>query len=589
MKRKNFLYAFTTGIAMMAFTIFSAGNSSAQNYALPYQPDSTGTARLQVIHNSADAAAAVVDVWVNTTKLLPNFAFRTASPFVDAPAGVLLNISIAPPNSTSWTQALYTKQVVLTANQTYVAVANGIVSTSGYTPSPTLNLGVYPIGREAASQPGNTDILVVHGSTDAPVVDIKAGSATLVDNLAYGMIDGYLEVPTADLVLDIADQTGTTVLVSYNAPLATLNLQDSAIVVVASGFLNPANNSNSSNTFGLWVALPSGGNLIPLPLYTPSSATARVQVIHNSADAAAAVVDVWVDSTKLLPNFAFRTASPFVDAPAGVALNIIIAPANSTSPAQGIATFPVTLTENETYVVVANGIVSPTGYSPAPAFNLDVYAMGREAASQPGNTDILVMHGSTDAPVVDIKAGSATLVDNLAYGSFDGYLEVPTADLVISIADETGTNVLVNYSAPLATLNLQNSAITVVASGFLNPANNSNSTNTFGLWVALPSGGNLIPLPVFTNVREVVKSLSDVSVFPNPAITRVNFTVQPADNALRTQLIDMSGRTIFDQVTSGDAGVQNGSIDVSDLREGAYILRFTSGNQQHTERVMIRR
>ncbi|MFO7722555.1 MAG: DUF4397 domain-containing protein, partial [Bacteroidales bacterium] len=325
MKKRFSLHSVFAGIALVAISIVAFGNVSAQQN--PTGPDSTNTARIQVIHNSADAAAAVVDVWVNSTKLIPNFSFRTASPFIDAPAGVLLNISIAPPNSTSWTQALYVKQVSLTANQTYIAVANGIVSTSGYTPSPTFNLGVYPIGREVASQSGNTDILVVHGSTDAPVVDIKAGNTTLVNNLAYGMIDGYLEVPTNDLVLDIADEPGANVLMQYSAPLATLGLQDSALTVVASGFLNPAANSNSANTFGLWVALPSGGNLIPLPLYTPPTATARLQVIHNSADAAAAVVDVWVGGTKLLPNFAFRTASPFVDAPAGVQLDVVIAPA----------------------------------------------------------------------------------------------------------------------------------------------------------------------------------------------------------------------------------------------------------------------
>ena len=50
-------------------------------------------ARVQVIHNSADAAAAVVDVWLNDQLLLDNFAFRTASPFIDAPAGVVRRIS----------------------------------------------------------------------------------------------------------------------------------------------------------------------------------------------------------------------------------------------------------------------------------------------------------------------------------------------------------------------------------------------------------------------------------------------------------------------------------------------------------------
>jgi hypothetical protein len=268
MKTKFSFHSILAGIVLAAISFVAFGSASGQQN--PIGPDSTTTARIQVIHNSADAAAAVVDVWVNSTKLIPNFSFRTASPFIDAPAGVLLNISIAPPNSTSWTQALYVKQVVLTANQTYIAVANGIVSTSGYTPSPTFNLDVYPMGREAASQSGNTDILVMHGSTDAPVVDIKAGNVTLVDNLAYGSFDGYLEVPTAELVIDIADQSGATVLLQYSAPLATLGLQGAALAVVASGFLDPTNNSNSNNTFGLWVALPSGGNMIPLPLFTQS-------------------------------------------------------------------------------------------------------------------------------------------------------------------------------------------------------------------------------------------------------------------------------------------------------------------------------
>jgi hypothetical protein len=590
MTKKLSFPSFFAGLALLLVTLVGSSKLSGQSSDGFNQIDSVATARLQVIHNSADAAAAVVDVWVNSTKLIPNFSFRTASPFIDAPAGVLLNISIAPPNSTSWTQALYVKQVSLTANQTYIAVANGIVSTSGYSPSPTFNLGVYPIGREAASQAGNTDILVVHGSTDAPVVDIKAGSNTLVNNLAYGMIDGYLEVPTNDLVLDIADETGANVLLQYSAPLATLGLQDSALTVLASGFLNPANNSNSSNNFGLWVALPSGGNLIPLPLYTPPVGTARLQVIHNSADAAAAVVDVWVAGTKLIPNFAFRTATPFIDAPAGIPLDIVIAPANSTSASQGIATFPVTLAQNQTYVVVANGIVSPAGYSPSPAFNLNVYPMGREAASQAGNTDILVVHGSTDAPVVDIKAGNTTLVDNLAYGMFDGYLEVPTADLVIDIADQTGTNVLLQYSAPLATLGLQNGALTVVASGFLDPAANSNSPNNFGLWVALPSGGNMIPLPLFTqSVNDVDKSFQEVAVFPNPARAgRLNIAVSMDDPIVDIRIVDVTGRTITSTTLQG-SGLVTETLDVSALNPGLYLVRFVSDNHQHTEKVFVGR
>jgi len=56
-------------------------------------------ARVQVIHNSADAAAAVVDVWLDDVLLLDDFAFRTASPFIDAPAGEEFTIAIKGPDS----------------------------------------------------------------------------------------------------------------------------------------------------------------------------------------------------------------------------------------------------------------------------------------------------------------------------------------------------------------------------------------------------------------------------------------------------------------------------------------------------------
>jgi hypothetical protein len=227
--------------------------------------------------------------------------------------------------------------------------------------------------------------------------------------------------------------------------------------------------------------------------------TARVQVIHNSADAAASVVDVWLNDTLLLDNFAFRTASPFVDAPAGVEFTIAIQGPDSTSPENPIWSQTYTLEADHKYILIANGIVSPTGYDPMPAFDIYVYDMAREQATMPGNTDVLVFHGSTDAPTVDVYetgVGAGQIIDNLMYTDFAGYLELATADYVLEIRDETGVTTVAAYQAPLSTLGLNGAALTVVASGFLNPANNS-SGPAFGLWVALPAGGNLVELPIY--------------------------------------------------------------------------------------------
>ena len=460
---------------------------------------SAQTARVQVIHNCADLAAAAVDVYLDETLLIDDFAFRTASPFIDAPAGVPFTVAIALPNSTSASEAIYTEEFTLTDGETYVIVASGTVSPTGYSPATPFSLAVYPMGREtSAGGAMMTDVLVYHGSTDAPVVDVYESAVvntTVVDDIAYGSFDGYLELPTLDFTLQVRTADNSTVVAAYAAPLETLGLGGSALVAVASGFLDPSMNSNGP-AFGIWVALPSGGDLVELPAV--ATGTARVQVIHNCADLAAASVDVYLDEALLIDDFAFRTASPFIDAPAGVPFTVGIALPNSTSASEAIYTEEFTLMNGGSYVIVASGTVSPTGYSPATPFSLAVFPMGREAAEGGAMmTDVLVYHGSTDAPVVDVYESAVvntTVVDDIAYGSFDGYLELPTLDFTLQVRDANNSTIVAAYAAPLETLGLGGSALVAVASGFLDPTMNSNGP-AFGIWVALPSGGDLVELP----------------------------------------------------------------------------------------------
>ncbi|MCH9661672.1 MAG: DUF4397 domain-containing protein [Bacteroidetes bacterium] len=536
------------------------------------------TARVQVIHNSADAAASEVDIYIDGGLALDNFAFRTATPFIDLPAGVTVEIAVAPSDSNDVGDAIATFPVALAANETYIVVADGIVSPTGYDPAPAFGLEVFGMGREVASDPANTDLLVHHGATDAPTVDIVevgAGAGTIVDDLAYTDFQGYLELPTADYVLEVRDETGTVTVATYGAPLSALGLDGDALVAVASGFLDPSNNSDG-DAFGIWVALPAGGDLIPLPVIEIQ--TARVQVIHNSADAAAAEVDVYIGGVLALDDFAFRTATPFIDFPAEEEVEIAIAPADSNDVGDAIATFPVTLAADETYIVVADGIVSPSGYDPAPAFGLEVYPLGRETATDGANTDVLVHHGATDAPSVDIVeviAGAGTVVDDLAYTEFQGYLELPTADYGIEVRDETGTVTVAAYDAPLATLALDGAAIVAVASGFLDPSNNSDG-EAFGIWVALPSGGDLIPLPTSTARVQVIHNSADaaaseVDVYINGALAVDNFAFRTA-----TPFIDLGAGTVTEIAiapsTSTDVGDAIATFPVTLAANETYIV-----------------
>ncbi len=546
---------------------------------------SAQTARVQVIHNCAEQAAAEVDVWLNDILLLDDFAFRTATPFVDAPAGVPFTVGIAPASSASASESIFEQTFTLEVDGSYILVAGGIVSPEGYMPAPAFSLEVFSGAREEAVGPG-TDLLVYHGSTDAPAVDVYEAAvlnATVIEDLAYTNYAGYLEVPTVDLTVQVRTADNSTIVAAYDAPLATLGLEGQAITVIASGFIDPAMNSDGA-AFGLFAVPATGGGFIALPAAALPD-PARVQVIHNSADAAAAEVDVYLNGSLLLDDFAFRTATPFVDLPSGVDLSVAIAPGNSTSVADAIATYSYQLETNGTYVIIANGIVSATGYQPTVPFDLYV-AEGREQAAMAGNTDILVFHGVTDAPTVDVAEiallGGAVIVDDLAYGETSaGYLEVGTADLALQVQTTDGTPVTV-HDAPLASLGLENTAIVVLASGFLDPTMNGNGA-PFGLWVALPTGGPLVELSITTAIDEGVRG--SFTIWPNPATEQVMIDLDGMENAT-VRVLDNSGR-----IVGAPLGMQqNGGLTVLDLKNypaGSYILEITTGAGIGTAKLFI--
>ncbi|MCB0518137.1 MAG: DUF4397 domain-containing protein, partial [Saprospiraceae bacterium] len=281
------------------------------------------TARLQIIHNSA---SPTVDIWVNDQPFLTDFEYRTATPYVDVPAGVQLNIGVAPSPSSSPADIIASFDVNFVPGETYAVIASGLVGD----PNTPFTLNVVEGTREAATS-GDVDFIVNHGSTDAPAVDVIArGVATIVSNAAYGDVTGYITVPAADYTLDVTPAgLNSEIVASFSAPLSGLG--GGAAVVFASGFLAPA---AGQSAFGLFAALPDG-TVLELPAVQN---TARVQIIHNSANP---TVDIWVNDQPFLTDFEYRTATPYVDVPARQTLSIGVAPSPSSSPADIIASFDV--------------------------------------------------------------------------------------------------------------------------------------------------------------------------------------------------------------------------------------------------------
>lgn len=545
------------------------------------------TARVQVIHNSADPAARFVDVYLNDALLLNDFKFRTATPYVDAPAGTPITIGIAPSTSDGPEDAIAEFTYTLAADEKYVIVANGVLDPGAFAVNPdgastAFNLFVKSGTREAGLDPNNLDFIFFHGATDAPTVDAIAREvATVVDNASYSMFTDYVSVPADKYFIDVTPgDLPSTIVATSRAYLDGAG--GAAAVIFASGFFDVGANPGGK-ALRLYYALPDG-TVKQLPFIN----TAKVQVIHNAADPAAASVDIYVDGVLAIDNFAFRTATPYIDLPANVPVSIAVAPPTSVSVDDAIATISATFKAGYGYTVMANGVLNPLIFNPNPdgadiAFNVFVKENTKYVSDRANGLEFIGVHGCTDAPTVDIIARDvATLLDNVSYGAVSGYIMVPantTYILDVALGDAPET-VVASYEASL--FDVAGQSAVVYASGFLAPDLNPEGSLPFGLYYTLPDG-TTGAFPAYV-MRAGLTSEINMMVSPNPAVNTAQVTL-PENFTGTLQVIDMQGSVVRNLIINDNAG-NIITFDVTDLAAGIYSVSAFDGQTRSTSKLV---
>lgn len=221
---------------------------------------------------------------------------------------------------------------------------------------------------------------------------------------------------------------------------------------------------------------------------------ATIQIIHNSPDPAAATVDIYVNAgaEPAVPDLAFRAATGLIALPSDTDLVVGIAPGNSSGPGDILATWTFNLPPGSMTVVMASGLLGD---------DFDLFTNALETGGPSDQVGVLAFHGAPDAPAVDVGAdGVGVLIPNLEYQTFQGYLYVPAADYLLTVAPTNGA-VIAGFDAPLS--GLGGGAAVVFASGFLN------MEPSFGLFAALPDGV-VIPLTYNGSVSTEEVSLGTV-------------------------------------------------------------------------------
>ena len=610
------------------------------------------TTSLQVIHNAADPDAASVGVWVGLPpaqqggqptflNAVPTFAFRTATPALSAlgaavpslggAVGVPLTVNITAPAAAAATPAIASFSPVILSAGANIVFANGVVTPANFAPNPdqvSTAFRLFPVlDTTSAIASTSVRLVVFHGATDAPRVEVFARGVGVLGTFRYGE-SFQLNVPLNDYTIDIRLPGTTTVVASFLAPLQTLNLGGQRVIVSASGFLNLSTNRNGQ-PFGLLAVVGNSSPqrnafLLPPADETRTSlqtaeATTSLHIIHNAADPAAASVGVWVGLPpaqqggqptflNAIPTFPFRTATaaltdlgaavPSLAGAVGVPLTVNITAPAAAAATPAIASFSPLALRSGANIVIANGVVTPANFAPNPegistAFTLSI--INDTLAVPADRVRLIVFHGATDAPRVDIFARGVGVLGTVSFRQTFS-VDVPVNDYSIDVRPAGTTTPVASFSAPLRTLGVGGQRVVVNASGFLNPATNQNGS-AFGLLAAV---GSTAATPVFTLLPSIATSVrlatsSDgfaiQSVAPNPTVGQMSVSYTVAQTGtVEMALFNVLGVQVLTLPSEvRQSGNHTATIDVSSLPTGAYQLVMTQNNIRTTTPIKITR
>jgi hypothetical protein len=562
-------------------------------------------AKVQVIHNSSDPSAETVDVYVNDAKLdaLNDFKFRTATPFVDLPANEDIIVKIASSNSENSTDKIIATINLgkLEGGKNYYVVANGVIGTK-FEKTEGREIGFNLFVKSFipnATKKNQISLNVFHGATDAPAVGVVANDhVNLINSVNYNEFTDFITVPTVDYLLHLTPGGASTPKIErFIAPLSSLDTilntnEFTDALIFASGFLSPENEGltlqqQEEYNFGLFAVVPNGG-VIEL---TRLNGASFIQLFHASPDPLLESVDVYVNGGLASSDFQYLTATenglfPFVNTPLTISINS----ANSTSfDDKVLKVFQnVVFEANKDYYIVANGVVSPGASNPFERNDITPTLTIIEKnlfSLNPEEFDFNAFHAVTDAPAVDIFVNDVIkAVDNLDFREISELNSLPKGDYKVSIRATGSNEDVIAYGLNIPE-SITGSTGLVVASGFLTPNDEglaSQEGKGFGVNVIL-NDGTVLPLSVFSSVKELVIDKNMINIFPNPTSDFIQINKNFEDELVNIELYDINGVKVLDLNQSID------KLDVNFLSNGLYFIKLNTNQKSYVSKFNVKK
>ena len=330
-----------------------------------------------------------------------------------------------------------------------------------------------------------------------------------------------------------------------------------------------------------------------------SQAPTSIKAIQAISDPGLPLVDIVVSSFGLelaaIDNFPYLGAIPATSLPfGGLPVELIVsAPGSSVA----IDTFEAVLPAEAELIIAGIGVVDPGQFAPNPD-GLDISLQpaindnARSVSETAGNVEFTVVHGVTDAGTIDVVSGGTTLVDDLSFSEFSAYASIPAGNYTLEITGSQGTPTLAAFSVNLT--DFADSALTVIATGFLDPDANQGGGSIFlASYASADSVPTLIPNLLVGIEHDVtpgvVETYSLSQNYPNPfnPSTTIEFAM-PAADAVNLAIYNTQGQLVETLLnTNLGAGTHQVRWEPSNLPSGVYFYRLATKSFTQTKKLML--
>ena len=269
---------------------------------------------------------------------------------------------------------------------------------------------------ETEEPAGTANVRVGHMSPNAPNVDVYVDGSAVLEDVPFGAVSEYLEVPAGEREVEItaAGDADTSVFAGA-VPVEA----DTDYSVVAIGEIG----DDGDQAFEPLVLEDDNSD--------PGGDTARVRAVHASPDAPAVDITVASSGDALFDGVAFGDAG-YVEVPAGD-YTLQIRGDTDSNDGDVVAEFDVSLAGGQVYTAFAAGYLTPDDEPADTPFDLLVSqdTGGAMASMDPAN--VRVSHMSPNAPNVDVYVDDSAVLEDVPFGTTSGYLELAAGDHTVEI------------------------------------------------------------------------------------------------------------------------------------------------------------